>query len=253
MSATASVQQRVIVLGGTSEIALAIVSELQRRAPREVVLAARDRNGLQAAAEELRSQGCTRVSTIEFDALDIDSHVGLVDRAFAEHGGGEIVILAVGVLGQRGGLPADLADAVEVMQVNFVAAGSLLICAARRLRDGKGGTIIVLSSAAGARPRRANVVYGAAKAGLDFLARGLGDDLHDDGVRVLVVRPGFVHTRMTVGLEPAPMASTPQAVARDAVDALGTNRQVLWSPRGLRWPMLVIRALPRVILRRMRR
>ena len=72
----------------------------------------------------------------------------------------------------------------------------------------------MLSSVAGERVRAANVVYGAAKAGLDALAQGLGDALHDDGVRVMVVRPGFVRTRMTRGLAPAPLATTPQAVAR---------------------------------------
>jgi decaprenylphospho-beta-D-erythro-pentofuranosid-2-ulose 2-reductase len=247
-----SAGRRVIVLGGTSEIALAIVGELQRRAPREVVLAGRDGDALAAAAADLRAAGCPRASTLELEALDTDRHAQLLDQAFAELGGADIVILAVGVLGERGGLPVDIAAAVGTLSVNVVGAGSLLIHAARRLRDGRGGALVVLSSVAAERPRPANVVYGASKAGLDALARGLGDTLHDDGVRVLVVRPGFVRTRMTEGLAPAPFATDPQAVARVVVDGLDHGAQVVWAPRALRWLMLVVRMLPRPLFRRMR-
>jgi decaprenylphospho-beta-D-erythro-pentofuranosid-2-ulose 2-reductase len=247
-----STGRRVIVLGGTSEIALAIVGELQRRAPREVVLVGRDGDALAGAAADLRAAGCPRATTLALEAMDTGAHAQLVDQAFAELGGADIVILAVGILGERGGLPADIAAAVEVLQVNVVGAGSLLMHAAGRLRDGGGGALVVLSSVAAERPRPANVVYGASKAGLDALARGLGDALHDEGVRVLVVRPGFVRTRMTEGLEPAPFATDPQAVAGVVLDGLDRGAQVVWAPRVLRWLMLVVRMLPRPLFRRMR-
>lgn len=251
-SQTGSAGRRVIVLGGSSEIALAIVRELQSRAPREVALVGRDPDALARAADELRAAGCPRAVTLELDALDTASHEEIVARAFTELGGADIVIVAVGVLGERGGLPADVAGALEVLQVNLVGAGSLLIHAARRMREAGGGALVVLSSVAAERPRRANVVYGASKAGLDALARGLGDALHEDGVRVLVVRPGFVHTRMTRGLQPAPLSSTPQAVAGVVVDGLDRGAQTVWAPRPLRWLMLVVRMLPRPLFRRLR-
>jgi decaprenylphospho-beta-D-erythro-pentofuranosid-2-ulose 2-reductase len=242
--------RRVVVLGGTSEIALAIVTDLQRSAPREVVLVGRDAVALGAAADELRAAGCPRVSPVELDALDTGGHARGVELAFQELGGADIVILAVGLLGGRGGLPSDVADAVNVMEVNFTGAGSLLIHAARGLRDGGGGTIVVLSSVAAERPRRANAVYGASKAGLDALAQGLGDDLHDAGVRVLVVRPGFVHTRMTRGLDPAPLACTPASVAEAVRSGLDSGAHTVWAPSALRWLMLVLRMLPRPLFRR---
>jgi decaprenylphospho-beta-D-erythro-pentofuranosid-2-ulose 2-reductase len=243
--------RRVVVLGGTYEIALAIVRQLQRGAPREVALLGRDRAALSSCAQELRAAGCPRVVELELDALETDRHAECVERAFTELGGADIVVLAVGVLGERGGLPQDVAGAVEVMQVNLVGAGSLLIHAARRLREQGGGTIVVLSSVAAERPRRANAVYGASKAGLDALAQGLADDLHEQGVRVLVVRPGFVHTRMTRGLDPAPLASTPEAVAGAVVDGLDRGAQTIWAPRALRLVMLVMRMLPRPLFRRL--
>jgi decaprenylphospho-beta-D-erythro-pentofuranosid-2-ulose 2-reductase len=244
--------RRVIVLGGTSEIGLAVVRELQRGAAREVALVGRNRESLESAAEELRAAGCPQVITVELDALDLDRHAEGIERAFGELGGGDIVVLAVGVLGERGGLPADVAGAVEVMQVNLVGAGSLLIHAARALRERGGGTIVVLSSVAAERARRSNAVYGASKAGLDALAQGLADALHEEGVRILVVRPGFVRTRMTTGLDPAPLSTTPQAVAERVLDGLNGGADTVWAPRALRLLMLVMRMLPRPLFRRIK-
>jgi decaprenylphospho-beta-D-erythro-pentofuranosid-2-ulose 2-reductase len=113
--------------------------------------------------------------------------------------------------------------------------------------------VIVLSSVAAERPRRANPAYGASKAALDALAQALADALHDHHVRVLVVRPGFVHTRMTRGLEPAPLACTPQDVARAVMQGLERGAQTVWAPSRLRYVMLAMRMLPRAIFRRIER
>jgi decaprenylphospho-beta-D-erythro-pentofuranosid-2-ulose 2-reductase len=243
----------VVVLGGTSEIALATVRELQSRSPREVALVGRDVEALAGAAKALQEAGCPQVATVELDALDLGRHTEAVGEAFERLGGADIVIVAVGLLGERGGMPSDIAGAVEVLQVNTVAAGSLLIESARRLLEAGGGQLVVLSSVAAERPRRGNAVYGASKAALDALAQALGDDLRERGVRVLVVRPGFVHTRMTEGLEPAPLSTTPEAVAKVVVEGLDGSAHTVWAPHALRWLMLVVRMLPRTIVRRMRR
>jgi decaprenylphospho-beta-D-erythro-pentofuranosid-2-ulose 2-reductase len=244
--------QRVLVLGGSSEIALAIVAELQRRGPCEVALLGRDEARLSDAARSLERAGCARVLTHPLDARERGSHAEELGRAVSALGGLDTAIVAVGVLGERGGMPADIDAALETIDVNLLGAGSLLLHTAALMRAGGGGRIAVLSSVAAERPRRANVVYGAAKAGLDSLARGLGDDLHEDGVHVLVVRPGFVHTRMTSGLRAAPLSTTADAVARATADGLERGAQTIWVPAALRWLMLVIRFLPRQVLRRVR-
>ena len=132
--------------------------------------------------------------------------------------------------------------------MNVLGAGSLLIHAARRLREQRSGTLVVLSSVAGERVRASNVVYGAAKAGLDALSQGLGDALHGDGVRVLIVRPGFVRTRMTRGLAPgAARDLDPQDVARGRrAGARPRRARRLGIAPSLRWMMLALRmpALP---------
>jgi len=243
--------RRVVVIGGSSEIALAIVCALSARAPREVVLLGRDSERLAHSAAVLERAGSATVATIAVDADDTDRHHAAVGEAFERLGGADIVIVAVGVLGERGGLPADLPGALEVLRVNLVGAGSLLLQAAARLDAQGHGTLVVLSSIAGERVRRTNVVYGAAKAGLDGLALGLGDALHAHGVRVLVVRPGFVRTRMTRGLPSAPFAVGPEAVAAAVLRGLDRGRAIVWAPAPLRVLGFALRVLPRAIVRRL--
>ena len=242
----------MIVAGGSSEIALAIVRKLQSTAPREVVLLGRSTDALARAADELQTPGAPRATVLEVDARRTDDHADVVDEAVRRLGGVDIAIVAVGVLGERGGLPSDMDAAIELLQVNLVGAGSLLLQLARALRDGGGGTLVVLSSVAAERPRRSNVLYGASKAGLDALAQGLGDALGPEHVHVLVVRPGFVHTRMTRGLKPAPLSTDAQSVADVVVDGLDRGAATVWAPKQLRWLMLIVKALPRRLFRRMK-
>jgi short-subunit dehydrogenase len=124
---------------------------------------------------------------------------------------------------------------------------------AQVLRAQGRGTVVVFSSVAGARVRRANYVYGSAKAGLDGFASGLADALHGSGVRLLLVRPGFVIGRMTDGMSPAPLSSTPDAVADATVAALRAGRGEVWVPRALRAIFALARHAPRALWRRMPR
>jgi decaprenylphospho-beta-D-erythro-pentofuranosid-2-ulose 2-reductase len=243
--------RRVLVLGGTSEIALAILGELDV-AQCDVVLAGRDGERLEHAAQSLRSAGWRSAGCVALDAREPEGHAAAIEQARALLGGPiDLVVLAVGVLGERGGLPEDVAGAVEVLRVNVLGAGSLLLHSARALREQGSGTIVVLSSVAAERPRASNAVYCASKAGLDALAQGLADALAATGVRVLVVRPGFVRTRMTHGLQPAPLAIDPRDVARVTARALRRGEQTVWAPPRLRWVMVALRLLPRRVFRRL--
>jgi decaprenylphospho-beta-D-erythro-pentofuranosid-2-ulose 2-reductase len=155
------------------------------------------------------------------------------------------------VLGAQRGLDADDDAVAEVLGVSFLGSGSLMMHCLRALRDQGSGTLVVLSSVAAERPRAANPVYGAAKAGLDALAQGLSDSVAGSGARVIVVRPGFVSTRMTAGLPRAPLATTPEAVADATVQALGSRAHTVWVPGSLRFLFAAIRHLPRPVFRRL--
>ncbi|MHB8658291.1 MAG: SDR family NAD(P)-dependent oxidoreductase [Solirubrobacteraceae bacterium] len=248
MSATAT--QRVLLVGGTSEIGLAIIRRLATGRALTPYLLGRDRARLEDALATLAAPGTGgQIATV--DAGRLESHEAAVRSAFAATGGFDVVILAVGVLGAQAGLDAPGVEAAEVMRTNFDGAGSLLLSCLRAMRAQGWGTLIVLSSVAAERPRAANAIYGAAKAGLDALAQGLGDATAGTGVRVLVVRPGFVSTKMTAGLKPAPFATTPEAVAQATVSALQKRVHTVWVPGVLRYVFAVLRHLPRALYRRL--
>ena len=242
--------RRVLVIGGSSEIAGAIAAELVGEGAREIVLAGRDAAALGRAGENLRAKGAERVETVMLDAARTFGHGAALRSAFEMLGEVDVAILAVGVLGARGGLPEDIPAAVEVLRVNTVGSASLLMETARLLREQGSGTIVVLSSVAAERGRAANAVYCASKAGLDTLAQALDDELRGEGVRVMVVRPGFVRTRMTAGLPEAPLATSAQIVAQETVRGLRRRAHTVWAPARMRWVMVAMRLMPRNLFRR---
>jgi short-subunit dehydrogenase len=241
----------VLILGGRSEIGTELAVRLAAGA--SVVLAARnaDRLGEQTAA--ILAAGAMAVSTREFDADDVESHGPLVASIIAEHGSIDTAVVAFGILGDQGRAEVDAAHAVAVVHTDYVAQVSLLTHLAAAMRQANRGTLVVFSSIAGARVRRANYVYGSAKAGLDGFASGLADALHGTGVRLLIVRPGFVIGRMTEGMTPAPLSSTPSQVAAATARALAKGRRTVWIPWALGPASAVMRLLPQFVWRRMPR
>ena len=239
---------RVLLLGGTSEIGLAILAALRLPPDAEVILAGRDEQRLAAAGKELSRD----VRTARYDAVQVGSHQAFVDGIFAE-GPVDLVISAAGVLVPQADLERDIGRAAAMIETNFTGHVTTLLAVAARMRAQGRGTIVVLSSVAAVRPRKANPVYGAAKAGLDAFARGLTDVLHGSGVRVLLVRPGFVIGRMTAGMPPAPLATTPEKVGAATAAALRGRKAAVWVPAPLAGLALAMRLIPRPAWRRISR
>ncbi|MDT5142924.1 MAG: hypothetical protein QOD02_2371 [Mycobacterium sp.] len=241
----------VLILGGRSEIGTELAVRLAPGA--SVVLAARDADRLGEQTEAIRAAGAVAVSSREFDADDLGSHGPLVASIIAEHGPIDTAVLAFGVLGDQVRAETDAAHAVAVVHTDYVAQVSLLTHLAAAMRKADRGALVVFSSVAGVRVRRTNYVYGSAKAGLDGFASGLADALHGTGVRLLIVRSGFVIGRMTQGMTPAPLPSTPSQVAAATARALAKRRRTVWTPWTLRPLFFCMRLLPQFIWRRMPR
>ncbi|WP_432493611.1 SDR family NAD(P)-dependent oxidoreductase [Kineococcus gypseus] len=239
----------VLLLGGRSEIGLEVAERLVRGGARTVVLAARGAGRLAGEAERLRAAGATRVEALEFDADDLPSHGPLLAGVVARHGALDAVV-AFGVLGDQARAETDVAHALAVVHTDFTAQVSVLSHLARLLRPLRAGRLVVFSSIAGVRARRPNYVYGSAKAGLDAFASGLADALAGSGVSLLLVRPGFVVGRMSAGMDPAPLSSTPPQVADATVAALAAGRGEVWVPGALRALAAAMRATPRALWRR---
>jgi len=231
---------RVLLLGGTSEIGLAILTALDLPASAEVILAGRDEQRLAAAGKEL---SC-RVRTVPYDAADAGRHQAFIDGIFAV-GSLDLVISAAGILTPQPDLEHDVQRAAAMIDTNFTGHVTTLLAVAAGMRAQGRGTIVVLSSVAAVRPRKANFVYGATKAALDAFARGLTDSLHGSGVRVVLVRPGFVTGRMTAGMPPAPLATTPAKVGAATAAALRGRRAAVWVPAPLAGLAVALRLVPR--------
>lgn len=255
---TGSVRNTILVLGGRSEIGLAVAERLVKRSPGKVLLGVRPNSNSSvsvedAAEQKLRAAGATEVTWFEFDADAVETHGDLVAELAKKHGPIDFAVLAFGILGDQLRAEREAAHALSIVHTDYVAQVSMLTHLATLLRGQSSGTLVVFSSVAGVRVRRANYVYGSAKAGLDGFASGLTDALVGSGVRLLLVRPGFVIGRMTIGMKPAPFASTPEQVADAVVAAAHRGRPVVWVPGVLRPVFAVMRLLPRFIWRRLPR
>jgi decaprenylphospho-beta-D-erythro-pentofuranosid-2-ulose 2-reductase len=243
--------QSVVVFGGTSDISRELVALLVADRGRSVVLAGRDCVTLARRAEDLR-RSVPRVHTVTFDASSLDNVERTVMTCFdAAAEPVDLVVVAVGELGYQAADEIDPERVARMVSVNFSWPAAALSSVAARLRQQGHGRIIVLSSVAGFRVRRSNFVYGSAKAGLDGFAAGLSEALRGTGVSMHVVRPGFVHTKMTRGRPAAPFAVRPEKVASDIVRGLKRGQTVIWSPRMLGLVFPALRLAPGALWRRL--
>jgi len=241
-----------LIFGGTSEIATAIAARLCAGRLRAVVLAVRNPESEEVAAvtARLKSAGATEVHAVEFDAARPETHASVVDRAVEAVGDLDLVIVAHGQLGDQATLVDDPAGAAALVNVNFAGAVSAGLASAGRLKRQGHGRLLIISSVAAIRPRATNYLYGSTKAGLDAFGRGLSDDLEGTGVRVSVLRPGFVRTRMTEGMEEQPFTADPDEVAEAAVAGMLKDRRVIWAPAPLQGVFGVMSVMPGPIWRK---
>lgn len=244
----------VLVLGGTSDIGMATATALiQKRGARKVILAGRDTAGMGSNEQTLLDQGAEEVVSFEFDATDLASHDEFVNNAWQDRGDIDVVIVAFGKLGDQLRDERDRERAVDVAMTNYVGAISVCVPISQELRRQGHGTLVLLSSVAAVQPRRANFIYGSSKAGLDAFGRGLGDALAGTGARVLVVRPGFVRTKMTAGMEDAPFSTTANEVADAIISGIDRDTAVAHVPAVVGAVGAVLRNLPRSVVRKLPR
>ena len=241
--------QSLLLLGGTSDIGLAIARRYAAGRSLLVVLAARPSDRRTAAAAELTALGCTEAE-VDLEARDATSREAAIEQAFSG-GDIDIAVVAFGLLGDPEQAWTDPQLVVELAEVNYVAPVHLGVLLSNQMKVQSHGRIVALSSVAGERVRRSNFVYGSTKAGMDGFYLGLGEALRGTGVQVLVVRPGFVRSKMTEGLDAAPMAVTPEEVAEATVAAVKVKREVIWVPAPMRFVMSGLRHVPRPLFRRL--
>jgi len=237
------------VFGATSAIAQAVARRYAAEGA-EFFLVGRKPERLEAVAADLRVRGAQSVATAAADLSDVHLHAQLVDQARAA-GEIDVVIVAHGTLADQEACIRDAELTLREIHNNFVSHASLLTHAANALEAQGRGALVVLGSVAGDRGRRANYVYGSAKAGLGVFAEGLRHRLALRGVTVVLVKPGPVDTPMTGHMRRGSLWSTPERVAGDIRIGIARGSAVVYTPWHWRWIMRVIRALPDAVFKRL--
>ena len=243
--------QAILLLGGTSEIGLAICERYLQNAHARILLAdLPDHPRKDDAIAAMTAAGAKSVEWIDFDGTESDKHPAVIDQAFAG-GDVDVAIVAFGLLGDAEELWQNQRKAVQLAEVNYTAAVSVGVLLGEKMRKQGFGQIIAMSTVAGERVRRSNFVYGSTKAGLDGFYLGLGEALRPYGVRVLVIRPGQVRTRMSAHIKEAPLTVDKEDVAELAVRSAVKGKDLVWAPPAFRYVMIVLRHIPRPIFRKL--
>jgi len=243
--------QTLLLLGGTSEIGLAICEEYLKKTPLRVILAALPNDpGRDSAVAQMKAAGATQVDVIDFDALDTENHPKVIDEAWSK-GDVDVAIVAFALDGDAEELWQNQRKAVLIANVNYTAAVSVGVLVGEKMKAQGFGRIIAMSSVAGERVKRANFVYGSTKAGLDGFYLGLGEALAPFGPKVTVVRPGMVRTQFSAHVKEAPLTVNKDVVATLAVAASDKGKEIVWTPGPWRFVMMGLRHVPRAIFRKL--
>jgi len=220
---------RLALIGSGSEIGQAIIAKLMEQKKSEVIQVG-------------------RTGEFALDITDKSARERLVNQLFAK-GDLDLAVIAVGVLGNNAEKSAS-ENLLEVIDVNYLGTLHLLALIAERMKIQAHGTVLVISSFAQVRPRVDNFAYGSTKAGVDFYARGLAEELRGSGVEIKILRPGFVKSKMTAGMAIAPFAITSDECAKYAVRAITSKKVVTWAPSLLKYVAVVFATMPAPIFRR---
>jgi short-subunit dehydrogenase len=242
---------KAVVLGASKGIGRAVARALVERGA-ELHLLGRDVAELERSARDLEQRGGGRrpVLVSRCDLEEPDSFAPALEAAERALSGFDTVIVTAGLFATQDALEGDPALTRRLLDVNFT--NTVVFCehARKHLLARSGGSLCVVSSVAGERGRKPVILYGASKAGLSAYLEGLDHKFKARGLNVICVKPGLVKTSMTEGLKPPPFAGEPEGVAADIVRALARGTPVVYTPRIWALVMLVIRWLPRFVMRR---
>ena len=246
--------KNVLILGANSDIAMAIGEALLAGEDKDLLclhLASRNISALKKRVEDMRIRGIPveKVQVHLFDAQDFSAHASFFDALSPKP---DCVIVAFGYLGDQIKAQASFEEARRVIDVNFTGAVSILEIVADYLGKKGEGMIVGISSVAGIRGRKANYIYGAAKAGMSAYLSGLRNRLYEKNVHVITVLPGFVATKMTAHLDLPPLlTATPKEVAKDIITAMKKKKNIIYTKGIWRLIMCIITHIPENIFKKL--
>lgn len=238
----------VLIVGAKSDIAKAIAREYAKNGY-DLYLASRHSDSLSNLAKDIELRSSVKVEVKEFDMSDFNSHEKFYNSLEPKPLG---VIIVAGYMAEQKDCQSDFVKTLNTINVNYTGAVSLLNIITNDMEQNKNGFIIGVSSVAGDRGRKANYIYGSSKAAFSAYLSGLRNRLYESGVKVLTVKPGFVATKMTAGLDlPTKLTTQPEDVARDIYNAQQKGKDVLYTKGIWRFIMLIIKHIPEFIFKKM--
>lgn len=234
----------LMILGAGSDIAHACAVRFAKDGY-DLILAGRNLQQLTLNAADLKLRYGIETQAVRVDAMDLASHQDFHDQLRCVPDG---IICAIGLLGEQDRASYQPQHAQAIMLTNYVGCANLLQIAAKHMVARGSGFIVGIGSVAGDRGRQSNYTYGSAKAGFEAFLSGLRNAVHRAGIRVITVKPGFVATAMTEGMDLPPLLTArPEQVAQDIHDAVYKGRPVIYSRWFWRWIMVVIKSIPESI------
>ncbi|WP_019656847.1 SDR family oxidoreductase [Variovorax atrisoli] len=246
-----STKKKILIVGATSGIAEAVAREYAG-AGCTFALVARSQEKLEVVASDLRARGAAGVSTYVWNATEPKRFPDVVERAWRDLGEVDVTLIAHGTLPDQARAAADLDYAIEQFRTNGESAIVCMLALAPRFEAQGGGTLAVIGSVAGDRGRPSNFLYGAAKSSVEAFASGMRGRLFKRGVNLLLIKPGFVATPMTAGLDlPKKLTATPQRVARTIVDAVSARKSVIYVPWFWQVIMTIIKMIPTFVFKKL--
>jgi len=238
----------VLIIGAGSDIAKAAAREYARNG-HDIYLAARNTNAIEDFSKDVAIRSGKNVRCLHLDILDYNSHQSFYDNLEEKPEG---VISAVGYLGDQQLAQNDFSEAQTIINTNYTGVTSLLNIIANDFEQRKNGFIIGISSVAGDRGRKSNYIYGSAKAGFTAYLSGLRNRLHASNVQVLTVKPGFVDTQMTRGMDlPKKLTAQPETVAKEIYRAHKKGKNIIYTKGIWKWIMLIIKNIPEFQFKKM--
>ena len=249
-AAAPEARQRIAVLGATRGMGRALARQMAERG--SLFLLGRNEEDLERSARDLevRAGGSKAVGVAVCDLERPHTFAPALAAAEEAMGGLDVVVVTAGIFHSQDELEADAEKALRLLDVDFSRTVAFCEEARKRLLAAGGGTLCVFSSVAGERGRKPVAIYGAAKAGLSRYLEALDHKFRAEGLITVCVKPGFVKTSMTAGLDPPPFAGEPEAVAKRVLKAIDRGEPEVYVPWIWRWIMWVIRLLPRFVMRR---
>jgi len=238
----------ILIIGAKSDIAKAVAREYAKNGY-DLYLAGRDIKELEEFAQDIKTRTQKEVKLLELDILDYKNHQSFYDNLDEKPLG---VVSAVGYLGEQEKAQSDFNEAEQIMATNYTGVVSILNIIADDFEKRRSGFIVGISSVAGDRGRKSNYIYGSAKAALTTYLSGLRNRLYDAQVNVLTVKPGFVATKMTEGMDlPEKLTAQPNEVAEDIFAAQQKGKSILYTKWMWRYVMLIIKNIPEFMFKKM--